>query len=353
MKSNRLPRWTMVLGVLVLFGTVASLCFQSQAKAEPVDEKAQPAQPEKEFDPFEGLPVPPEFQQLFKGLQNQLDPQQRQEFQRQMNDARRQVEEMMKRLGAGGGFPFPQGRGGAFPGFPNLGGGFGRVAPPPEKARLGVKVAKPTDAMAFQLDLPENQGLVIEEIQANSAAEKAGLKVHDVLLEIDGQPVDSNPRALADLLKKIESEKALNVVVLRKGKNETLKGLKLPKPEKPEAREERGTPRIPQFRFPRLGGNVPFPGGFGGGNGSSMSMQVGPDGFTSKLKEQDVDIVVKGAMNNGKAEVDSITIKEGDESHTYEKVADVPEKYKVKVTKMLPNGKGIQLRNNGRRLQID
>ena len=90
----------------------------------------------------------------------------------------------------------------------------------------------------------------------------------------------------------------VDAVVLRKGKRETVKGLKLP-----EAKEEPN----PFRNFPRLqifpGGNVPgaFPGG---ARRQNLNMVRNADGsFTTSSESNGVKLTVTGKMENGKASV--------------------------------------------------
>jgi hypothetical protein len=103
-----------------------------------------------------------------------------------------------------------------------------REAPRPTVNRLGIHFDVPAAALADQLDLPEGRGIVVLEVPGGSPAERAGIKAHDVLLEINGQPVPRTPRALAPLLEGIRPGAAVNVVLLRKGKRETIQGVVLP-----------------------------------------------------------------------------------------------------------------------------
>src|SRR5262249_46263788 len=98
-------------------------------------------------------------------------------------------------------------------------------------SRLGAMLATPNATLVEQLALPKGQGLVLEEVPEGTAAAKAGLKPHDILLDIDGKAVPKDVVAFASLLAKIKEDTPVEVIVLRRGKNETLKGLKLPKAE--------------------------------------------------------------------------------------------------------------------------
>ncbi len=86
----------------------------------------------------------------------------------------------------------------------------------------------PGATLAEQMDLPKGQGLVVRDVPADSAAAKAGLKPHDILLELDGKPVPDRVEGLTKLMADIKPDTAVEAVVLRKGKKETIKELKLP-----------------------------------------------------------------------------------------------------------------------------
>ncbi len=62
----------------------------------------------------------------------------------------------------------------------------GRVA----RGRLGVVAGDVSKGMAKQLKLPSSKGAIISSVEADSPAEKAGLKQYDVILSIDGQQIE-------------------------------------------------------------------------------------------------------------------------------------------------------------------
>jgi C-terminal processing protease CtpA/Prc len=102
--------------------------------------------------------------------------------------------------------------------------GFGRT----DEQRLGLASAIPNATLADQLDLPERQGRVIERVDRDSPAAKAGLQPHDVLVEIDGKAV---PRATAEyrrFLGTLKTDAPLDAIVVRQNKKQTIKGLTLP-----------------------------------------------------------------------------------------------------------------------------
>jgi membrane-associated protease RseP (regulator of RpoE activity) len=111
----------------------------------------------------------------------------------------------------------------ALPGGPFAGRPFGAR----QDGRLGAYVVPPSATLSDQLGLPKDQGLVLEQIMPESAAAKAGFKTHDVLVEVNGKPVPSDVLELRKLLADVKADKAVDAVVIRKGKRETIKGFKL------------------------------------------------------------------------------------------------------------------------------
>ncbi len=72
-----------------------------------------------------------------------------------------------------------------------------------------------TEVLRAQLDIPEGQGLVVKSVGEETVASRAGLKKHDIVLEVDGAKV-SKAKELKELTK--ESK----VLVLRGGKKVAL-----------------------------------------------------------------------------------------------------------------------------------
>jgi C-terminal processing protease CtpA/Prc len=144
-----------------------------------------------------------------------------------MEEMRKQLQQM-RGLQRGA---FPGGRaGGNFP--------FGRFGDLDREGRMGASIQQPSDTLADQLNLPDRQGMVLKEIQPDSAAARAGLKDHDILLELNGKPVPRDMDEFQKLVRDIKPDAEVDAVVLRKGRKETIKGLKLP-----EAKQDpRGNP---------------------------------------------------------------------------------------------------------------
>ncbi len=90
----------------------------------------------------------------------------------------------------------------------------------PSEYWLGIMIAPPSPEAREKLKLPDGQGLMVENVEPKSPADKAGLKPHDVLLKANDKPLGD----LRDLLRLINEVKEgkLTFDVLRDGKHETI-----------------------------------------------------------------------------------------------------------------------------------
>src|SRR5439155_27209988 len=68
------------------------------------------------------------------------------------------------------------------------------AAEAPEADEWGLSVEALTGDAALRLDLGVTRGLLVTDVQPGSAAEKAGLKRGDVILELDRKPIDDPTR---------------------------------------------------------------------------------------------------------------------------------------------------------------
>jgi beta-lactamase regulating signal transducer with metallopeptidase domain len=240
------------------------------------------------------------------------------------------------------------------------------VARRPE-GRLGISVSPPGATLAAQLDLPKGQGLAIDDVRSESAAAKAGMKRHDILLELDGKPVSSDIGEFLKSLAAIPADKVIDAVVLRRGRRETVKGLALPEPPEVRwgfgfgARGPAGLPGVPGAgAIGGIGGGMI--GGFGRGAGAGFGLPnagaFGPDGrvdlgvplagakgvmtttfrsddrFTTRHQEGSLVITVSGTVENGRASVSEIRVQDGQESHKYDSTDKLPEAYRDKVKRL-------------------
>ncbi len=321
------------------------------ATGAPKDEPAKKDQPgkvdpkkddkKKPVDELDDLGFP-NLDDIFKDLPPGLfDPDQMKQMQEQMKQLNDLLRRQMRDGGAGGIFVNP-----LFPGGGGLGGlpGAARGAlPRAEEGRLGVRIGKPSDALVDQLDLPKGQGLVIEDVVADSAAAKAGVKTHDILLELNGKPVPSDAQEMAKLVREIKADTPVDALVLRKGRKETLKGLKLPeakaveRPEVPGLRGADGLPGLPGALFPNRNDRA------------MVTIRRSSDQFTAREQDGNVTLTATGTIADGKATLKELRVKDGAESKTYESLDKVPEQYREKAKNLVERaGQGtgrLQIRN--------
>jgi membrane-associated protease RseP (regulator of RpoE activity) len=194
------------------------------------------------------------------------------------------------------------------------------------QGRLGVTATAPGDTLAEQLDLPRGQGLVLEEVRPDSAAAKAGLKAHDILLELNGKPVPDNPEEFARRLQEVKADTGVDVVVLRKGQRETIKGLKLP--------EAGDSLPAPVFAPPVPLNVVAAPLAAGAGGVLLTTLRTN-DRFTTRYQEGSLVITVTGTVGDGKPKVSGIEVQDAGKTDRYESTDKVPARYRDKVTSLV------------------
>jgi serine protease Do len=89
------------------------------------------------------------------------------------------------------------------------------------RAYLGVSVTETTAADAGRLGVRPESGVVVGRVSAGSPAQKAGLRVDDVIATFDGQPI----RTSSDLQRIVERSQAGSrhkMAILRKGRPQTI-----------------------------------------------------------------------------------------------------------------------------------
>ena len=96
------------------------------------------------------------------------------------------------------------------------------------RGRLGVRVKTPDDETIATFGLEDGKGLLVEAVQEGSVAAKAGLKEKDILLEFNGKEVSSDGPAFTNVVNEVKAGTPIDIVVLRDGMKETIKGVALP-----------------------------------------------------------------------------------------------------------------------------
>lgn len=104
--------------------------------------------------------------------------------------------------------------------------------------RIGVAITTPDDAVRAQLGMPEGTGVVVTAVQAESAAEEAGLRPNDILVEIDGEAIES-AEALSDQVQESEGE-AVALSLIRDGEERTIRVTPVAVPAEPAETVEEG-----------------------------------------------------------------------------------------------------------------
>ena len=122
-------------------------------------------------------------------------------------------------------------------------------------AYMGVIVTDmdPEDAEIYDLPI----GVYVKEVEAGGAAEKAGIRVKDIILSVDDQEVDSMA-SLTRVLRKYEPQQTAKLSVYRGG---TKVELEITFGEKPNRVQQEVVPEAtepqqqqPQQQFPSYGG---------------------------------------------------------------------------------------------------
>jgi hypothetical protein len=176
-----------------------------------------------------------------------------------------------------------------------------------QEERFGAVLEAPGATLREQFDLPRGQGLVLRDVPTGSAASKAGLKANDVLLELNGKPASSEAAEFARQLADIKADTPVDVVVLRKGKKETIKGLTLP--------EARAIPAPPVH--------------------STTTLSRNGDQFNVRHNEGPLSITISGKVDDGKAVPAEIVVQDGFDRNRYPSIDKVPEKYRDQAQRLI------------------
>jgi beta-lactamase regulating signal transducer with metallopeptidase domain len=374
--ERRCPaRWSLLAGVGLLGAAVLAAGIGLKAYAGPIPKKDAPAKEEPKKDetkkdenkdkpavpPGPGI-IFPDLGGAFPKLPPGALPLDPEEFRKQIEAIQKEQRKAMEDIARA-----IQAQQAALGRMPNV-----RFAPAAlgrlgnggtmHEGRLGAMVDVPSPTLVDQLDLPKDQGLIVEDVVPDSAAAKAGVKAHDILLELDGKAVSSKIDEFLKQLDDIKANKPVDAVVMRKGKKETVKGLSLPDAPK-------DAPAVPGFQrnkfrkgalmnpagngvfvlpgmagFPQVAGlgglpNVPALaalGGVPGARGVQISVNRNNDSVTAQYRDDAVTVDLSGKLEDGKLKLDSLTVQEaGAAAQKYESVEKVPEKHREKVKKLI------------------
>jgi len=141
-------------------------------------------------------------------------------------------------------------------------------------AWLGLSASQPPQALRRQLKLQDGTGLVIDFIQPDSPAARAGLKQYDLLTRLNDQ-ILINAEQLSVLVRTFKPGNKVHLEFLREGERQSV-NTELAEHEVPPLTDENGFGGIQQFQFQPSGNS-----GFGGGGGSSGGGGGGAGGAPS------------------------------------------------------------------------
>jgi membrane-associated protease RseP (regulator of RpoE activity) len=271
------------------------------------------------------------------------------------------------------GVPVQPGRPGFQPGQPpgpeqmremmikNMARNFG-LRIPPVALKWGGMVIEPADAaLLAQLDLPAGKGMVVTSVEAESPAATAGLKKHDLIVKLNEQAIPGDARELLKTIGDAMANTPVDLTVVRKAKEQTLKGVKLAQAELAGGPAMGlGGPGFPPplpLPPPGVGAPVPAPvpvapgapGVIGIGIGVNAQGLDGRVAITRNNEKFDADyqkdklhVTVRGKVENNQTKIDQITVDDGSKNEKYQKVEDVPPAHRTTVQRLLQmvNGNG-------------
>lgn len=90
-----------------------------------------------------------------------------------------------------------------------------------QRAYVGVAVVAVDQSLADEMSLSEVKGVLIKQVTADGAAERAGLKVNDIICSIDGHPVNSYSE-LKEIISTTSPGDKVPFVILRNNKQLTI-----------------------------------------------------------------------------------------------------------------------------------
>jgi len=223
----------------------------------------------------------------------------------------------------------------------------------------GLRLEKASPELQTQLGLEANEGLVIAAVDPNSVGAKAGVKASDVLLKIGATPVPNDAVGFAKLVKDQKENEPLDLVVIRNGKEQTIKAAKMPALVQNVVGPGGGI---------RGGGGFGGLGGIGGAGGApglpgmpgiafgglqtgklkKLHVELEIDGaevirdqdgdtFSGKYVKGDLKITLSGKLENGQSKISEITIQEGKDSKKYTSPKEVPAQHRAAIQQMLPS----------------
>jgi hypothetical protein len=251
------------------------------------------------------------------------------------------------------------------------------------QAFLGIGFGPVPESVAYHLGLAEEVGAVVGEVRKDTPAEQAGIKIHDVIVSIDGKEI-RGPEGLREAMSAKKPGEAIQIDWIAKGEKKTARVVLAERPANlpvggmlpavPEPRRRgRITWQLPggsqhEFQFPD---GIPNPDDFLK-EFRSRFPELSPDGLSGRLRglvekfhgsdgdsflsetsssvvrvmDGEYDVTVKS--ENGRR---TVTVKKGDKSLAedlpWDQLSTLPEEARQKVEKAAESLKEVKVRRMG------
>lgn len=201
---------------------------------------------------------------------------------------------------------------------------------PGRGSRLGVRVEEVPEAMIERFDLPKDNGILAAEIVPDSAAEKAGLKAGDVIVEFAGKPVGTDPTRFVRAVQGMKPGEKVDITYFRKGKKEEAKGIPL------SDLEPRREFEVPRNAPPLLPLPVPIdPELLPRGANKSLNVQVTNGKAVIEAVEDGVKVSIEGTVADGNVTPTTIAVTEGRKTVDAESIDKLPAEHRDRVKRIL------------------
>jgi len=120
---------------------------------------------------------------------------------------------------------------------------------------LGLYGQDVTEDMAGLLNLPKAQGIVVAQVEQGSPAAQAGLRVNDVILQVNGKPVESYV-AFRNQVAMMKPGDEIQLGISRDGKNTQLNVTLGQRPTERQVAKEKQPQQVPEESQQKLGVQV-------------------------------------------------------------------------------------------------
>lgn len=92
----------------------------------------------------------------------------------------------------------------------------------PSQGRLGIAVLELSSELRSYFGAPRDRGVLVDRVRPGSPADRAGVRVGDLVTEVDGEPTASAPDLLRAMADRRRGER-IDVRIVRRGQERTLR----------------------------------------------------------------------------------------------------------------------------------